>query len=98
MSLSETWDTKKKEIIMAIGVCASVVTLFTGIVFVDDRYVHASDFSQQVQEQSRILKEYRVQNLQDKIFELEFKEQAEIATPLDKALKERYLQQLRQIK
>lgn len=93
-TLESFWDQKKKEIVTAISILGAIATLYTAIIFVDDRYVQAADFAIQIQQQQKILEDYRVQNLQDKIFELEFKEQSGVDTPLDRALKERYLQQL----
>lgn len=92
--LKEIWDSKKKEVVMAIAVLASILTIFTGIAFVEDRYVHAADFSAYAENQQKALKDFRVQNLEDKIFELDFKEQSGQATALDRALKERFKNQL----
>lgn len=94
MSLSEIWETRKKEFLSAVGIIASVATIFTAITFIEDRYVLAADFTKQIQSQHKILKDFRIQQLEDKIFELEFKEQSGMDTPLDRALKERYKQQL----
>lgn len=97
----ELWNTKKKELITAAAVLGSILTIFTGVIFVDDRYVHAADFSVQIQQQQKenteLLHDMRRQQLQDKLFELDFKEQTGEAKPIDRALKERYIRQLNQI-
>lgn len=98
----ELWNTKKREIITAVAVLGSILTIFTGVIFVDDRYVHAADFSEQIQYQQtqneQLIQSIREQQLHDQLFELEFKIQSGEAKPIDKALKERYLQQLQQLR
>lgn len=100
--LVDLWNTKKKEIITAIAVLGSILTIFTGVIFIDERYVHAADFSAQIQHQQnqneKLIQSIRRQQLEDQIFELDFKEQTGTAQPLDRALKERYLRQLDQIR
>ena len=95
--LAEFLSDKKKTLVTAVGVIGSVATIYTTVVFVDDRFVHAADFAVQMEQQQKVLKDYRVQQLEDKIFELEFKEQSGVDTPLDRALKERYKQQLNRL-
>jgi len=96
--LKDIWDSKKKELITAVAALGSVITIFTGVTFIEDRYVHASDFKEYAEQQQQSIKEFRIQDLEDKIFELEFKQQSGTATALDNALKERYRQQLNRLK
>ena len=92
--LAEIWNTNKKALISIGTVIASVTTIYGGIVFIDDRYVQAADFAIQVQEQQKLITDFRVQQLENDIFQLEFKEQSGNSSALDRALKQRYKQQL----
>ena len=92
--LKELWNDKKKELITAIAILGSILTIFTGVAFIEDRYVHAADFEQYADSQQKALKDFRIQSLEDKVFELDFKIQSGTATNLDRALKERYTNQL----
>lgn len=96
--LAELFHDKKKQLIAAVGVLGSVATIYTAVIFVDDRFVHAADFAAQVERQEEAFKDYRAQQLRDKIFELDFKIQSGEAKPIDRALKERYIQQLRDLR
>ena len=95
--LAEFFNNKKRQLITAVGVIGSVATIYTTVIFVDDSFVHAADFAAQIKKQEKSFKEYRAQQLDDKIFELEFKAQSGLDTPLDRALKERYKEQLRRL-
>lgn len=87
----------------------AVVGTFVGVLVamwaVEDRYVSAADFSQyqqrqeafSIQQQSsqdRRYKEFRRQQIDDQLFELQFKLDNGTATPLDKAKIKRLQRQL----
>lgn len=73
----------------------AVYSALAGLVFivgtayaVDERYMKKGDFQQQFQQQ-------QVMNLEDKVFELEYKKQSDTATPLDRTMLERYKSRLK---
>jgi hypothetical protein len=83
----------------------SVVGIFVAVNTVDDRYAHATDvnkqFQQEDQKQIEIQKqvrsvgiEMRRKQLDDYIFTYEYKVQTKQATPLDKALLDRYKREM----
>lgn len=78
-----------------------VGSLVSGVLFIEDRYAHSADLESFSTEQkvhiTKTINDFKRTELQDKIFIQEFKEQSGDATPLDRALKERYLEQLRNI-
>lgn len=99
----------KPKIGMAVKLAASAivagVALFTAFTTIDDRYAHADEFSQrltnveksqqtvQIQIQSAV-NQMREKQLEDYVFTYEFKVQTRQASPLDRALLERYKREL----
>lgn len=89
----------------AASVIVAGVGLFSAFTTIDDRYAHATETTQrfttvektqtQVQQQIDVaVKRIRRQQLEDYIFTYDFKVQNKSATPLDKALLERYKREL----
>lgn len=95
--LADLIKTKKGQFISAVSIIGSIATIYTAVIFIDERFVHAADFAAQVEKQEQVLRDFRAQQLEDKVFELDFKIQSGVDTPLDRALKERYLQQLQRL-
>lgn len=93
---------KLKEHKATLSALGFVVSIAMGVFFIEDRYAKAADVQVISVEQkvhvTKVINDFKKQELNDKIFILEFKEQSNEATPLDKALKTRYLEQLKGIK
>lgn len=101
-----TESTKKMNLLKLAGsILVSVVGIFVAVNTVDDRYAHATDvnkqFQQEDQKQIEIQKqvrsvgiEMRRKQLDDYIFTYEYKVQTKQATPLDKALLDRYKREM----
>jgi hypothetical protein len=101
-----TESIKKMNLLKLTGsMLVSVVGVFVAVNTVDDRYAHATDvskqFQQEDQKQIEIQKqvrsvgiEMRRKQLDDYIFTYEYKVQTKQATPLDKALLDRYKREM----
>jgi len=85
----------------SVGALVAILPLIGAILYIDDRYAHASDLSsftlEQKQHVEKTFKSFRRQELEDKIFVLDFKEQQNTATVLDKTMKLRYQGQLERL-
>jgi hypothetical protein len=93
---------KDNPIKVGVSAVTAVVMVISTAFTVDSRYVHAEDFKQQSMQHTIQMKQYRVEQrlmiddlrkkqLEDKLFELEFKDKK---TQLDIALIERYKREL----
>lgn len=91
-----------------LSLVVTLITLVAALFAFDARYAHASETKRQqqttnekIEETQRIIHvttyNLRRAALEDKVFELEVKEAQRKLTPIDSALKERYLRQLKDI-
>lgn len=82
---------------ISIGALLAIIPmLWAAWSYADGYFAHAADVKQIVQQ----LEDYKKSDLDNKIFELQFKQESTPHgfTPLDKALLERYKRQLRDLK
>lgn len=86
MAIKETL----KEHPITIGTVATIVGLLGAFAAFDARYALASDVEKFKQETSKEIRQNRVDGYEDKIFELQLKIESKQATPVDKAMLERY--------
>lgn len=95
-----------------ISLIMTIVALVTAMFTFDSRYAHAEDtklavvnISQKLDTHTRSMEDavqkasnnLRKQILEDKVFEIETKQAQRTATPVDVALKARYLRQLEDV-
>ena len=80
---------------VSISAVAAALTLYTGVTqLLDQRYASAGNVEQVQQTIDSHLKN----DLEDKVFIITMKEQEGTATNVDKAMKERYLRRLQEMK
>jgi len=79
------------KLVIIIPIIVALFSFVGGAVALDDRYLKVQDYMM-------IEKSKRVRVLNDKVFEIEFKEQSSIASNLEKAMKKRYIHELQQLK
>ena len=86
-----TMNINLKKIMLVIGVLSAVSAGIWGVaeaaITLDNRYMHVADYK-------AIEKGKRINSLENKIFALQFKVNGGKASPLEKALLERYKAQL----
>ena len=82
-----------KQYPLTVGSVLTLMSFIGAFLTFDARYALASDVRELKQETTKELKNFRVQQLEDKIFELDLKIQSKGATPVDKAMHERYKNQ-----
>lgn len=92
---SIAWKNIKENPIKSItGIIVIITFVFGSIFWVDDRYVHAGDMVQyQISQEKKDIK-----SLDNMIFEISLKEQMGTATDVEKAMKIRYEQQIKDMK
>jgi len=92
----------------SLAIIGTFIGVFVAMWAVEDRYVSAADFSQYQQRQEAFsiqqhtaqenrYRDFRKQQIDDQLFELEFKVNQGTATPLDKAKIERLRRQLQDL-
>lgn len=89
----------------ALSILTSIATIVLFVWAVEGHYVRAADFSQYQKRQEQFqlqqkeaLKSFQRQQLDNQLFDLEFKVQNGTATPLDRAKIERLKRQLQELR
>ncbi|MCK5604585.1 hypothetical protein KAR91_22040 [Candidatus Pacearchaeota archaeon] len=72
-------------------------TLLGGVYFIEDRYATAADVKQEVGTIIQAQRAFERRQLEDKVFEIEIKEEEGSATSSSKALKQRYLRKIQEL-
>lgn len=87
-----------------LSIVALISGIVTSVITVDSRYVHADELddfkiemNQKFEKTDKSISNIRRQQLQDKIFELNFLDQSGQARPIDKALLDRYRNELQEL-
>lgn len=83
-----------KSAVTMIGSIAAVVIFFWTV---EDRYVSAADFQQYQRQQQHLFTDFRRQQLEDELFELQLKAEKNIITDVERAKLFRIQRQLQKL-